>query len=92
MSRASKILSQLDFILSNKLYLDPKTRFQESSQEKEGVTPSYRVLEEAGPDHNKQFTVGVFLGENKIASGAGSSKQEAETEAAKAALLKKGWE
>jgi len=87
-----KILSKLDFILSNKLYLDPKTRFQEASQEKEGVTPSYKVLEETGPDHNKQFMVGVFLGNAPVASGLGSSKQEAETEAAKAALAEKGWE
>jgi ribonuclease-3 len=48
-------------------------------------------LKEEGPDHDKQFTVGVFLGKEKIAEGTGKSKQEAEQEAAKNALLEKGW-
>ncbi len=86
------ILEKLPFILEHKLYLDAKTKFQEAAQEKFSVTPTYRVLSETGPDHNKQFTVGVFLGEEMVAQGEGTSKQEAETAAAEAGLQAKGWE
>jgi ribonuclease-3 len=86
------VISKLDFVLEHKLYLDPKTKFQEIVQEKQGITPSYRVLGEAGPDHNKEFTVGAYIGQELIAEGIGSSKQEAETAAAEAALHAKGWE
>ncbi len=85
------ILSKLNDILKNKLYLDAKTAFQESSQKKIGVTPSYFVINEEGPDHNKIFTVEVRLGKDVVAQGKGFSKQEAETEAARAALKEKGW-
>lgn len=86
------ILFKLDDILKHKLYLDPKTAFQEASQEKTGITPSYFVVNEEGPDHNKTFTVEVRLGEETVASGTGTSKQEAETDAARAGLAEKGWE
>lgn len=85
------VLSRLPNILENKLYLDPKSRFQECAQEISGVTPSYRVLEETGPDHAKQFTVGVFLGDELVASGTGTSKQEAQVAAAQEGLVAKGW-
>ena len=85
------ILSHLDFILKNELYVDPKSKFQETSQDLLGVTPVYRVLEETGPDHAKEFTVGVFLDKEMVAVGRGSSKQEAQVAAAQAALEAKGW-
>ncbi len=85
------ILSRLDDILSKKLYLDPKTKFQESAQEKLNLTPTYQVLEESGPDHAKNFKVGVYLGADLVASGDGASKQEAQVEAAENALRVKGW-
>jgi ribonuclease-3 len=85
------ICTQLKNILENKLYLDAKSRFQETSQEKYGITPSYKVLSETGPDHNKKFVIGVFLDKEKIAEGTGSSKQEAQMSAAEAALKEKGW-
>lgn len=85
------VLSRLEHILKHQLYLDPKSRFQECAQEIVGVTPSYRVLEEVGPDHAKQFTVGAFLGDDLIASGVGTSKQEAQIAAAEKALETKGW-
>jgi len=85
------VLSKLDHILEHKLYVDPKSRFQEAAQETSGVTPSYRVLSETGPDHAKEFTVGVFLGSEMVASGKGSSKQDAQIEAARKALEAKGW-
>lgn len=87
-----KLLIELPNILENKLYRDPKSLFQEKSQEKTGATPTYEVLGESGPDHAKNFIVGVFLGNNLIAKGEGPSKQIAQELAAKAGLEKKGWE
>lgn len=84
-------LGKLDFILKNKLYLDPKTYFQEQAQEKLGVTPTYRVLREEGPDHNKTFTVAVHIGDAEVAVGTGSSKQAAQVNAAHRAIQLKGW-
>jgi len=85
------IISKLAHILKYKLYLDAKSRFQEMAQEVEGVTPNYHVLAEAGPDHLKEFVVGVFLNNVQIASGKGTSKQEAQMRAAEAGLAVKGW-
>ncbi|MBI4215528.1 MAG: ribonuclease III [Parcubacteria group bacterium] len=87
----NEILSKLPNILENKLYLDPKSKFQEMAQEKMGITPSYKVLEEYGPDHARHFKVGVYLGEELVGSGEGSSKQEAQVEAADKALKVKKW-
>lgn len=87
----AKILSKLDYILSHKLYLDPKSKFQEKAQEESGITPHYRVLKETGPDHNKIFEVGLYLGEELIEKGRGSSKQEAQVEAAEKGIKKMGW-
>ncbi|HBH46675.1 MAG: ribonuclease III [Candidatus Jacksonbacteria bacterium RIFOXYC2_FULL_44_29] len=86
------IVSKLANILKNKLYLDPKTRFQESAQEQETVTPTYKVLKEEGPDHAKTFTIGVYLKDELVAIGQGLSKQEAQVEAALKALQVKKWE
>jgi ribonuclease-3 len=85
------VISRLPYILEHQLYLDPKSRFQEAAQEKAGVTPHYRVIEEVGPDHAKSFTVGVFLGEELVASGVGTSKQEAQIAAAEKGIEVKGW-
>jgi len=82
---------KLPEIIEKGLFKDPKTRFQEEAQERVKITPAYKVLEEWGPDHAKHFVVGVFLGNELIAKGEGSSKQEAEEEAAKNALKIKGW-
>ncbi|HBP01259.1 MAG TPA: ribonuclease III, partial [Candidatus Moranbacteria bacterium] len=70
---------------------DPKSYFQEKSQENEKITPSYRVVKEWGPDHDRHFIVGVYLGDELIAKGEGTSKQEAQREAAKNGLDAKGW-
>lgn len=86
------ILSHLEFILKNELYVDPKSKFQETAQELLGVTPSYKVLEEKGPDHAKEFTVGIFLDSALVAVGQGTSKQEAQVAAAQAAIEAKGWQ
>ncbi len=86
------IEKKLPEILEKGLFKDPKSKFQEEAQERVGITPTYKVLKEWGPDHAKQFLVGVFLGEELVATGQGFSKQEAEEEAAKKALKIKGWE
>lgn len=85
------LLKELPEIIEKKLFRDAKSRFQEEAQERMGITPTYRVLEEWGPDHAKNFLVGVFLKEELVAKGKGSSKQEAEQEAAENALKIKGW-
>ena len=87
----AQVLTRLPHILENQLYLDPKSRFQEASQERAGITPTYRVISEAGPDHAKQFIVGVYVGGEQVATGTGSSKQEAQVDAAQHALEVKGW-
>ena len=81
----------IDTIVEKKLWIDAKSRFQERAQEKAGTTPSYKTLKEVGPDHDKKFTLGVFLGDVQVALGVGQSKQEAEQKAAEKALEVKGW-
>lgn len=85
------ILTKLDEIIEKGLHVDAKSQFQEVCQEVEEKTPHYEVLEESGPDHDKQFTMGAYIEDELIAKGKGSSKQKAEDAAAKAALKKKGW-
>lgn len=82
---------RLDEVLAEGLYTDPKSRFQELAQEKTGITPGYRVLKEWGPDHDRHFSAGVFLGEELVAEGEGVSKQEAQREAARQGIIIKGW-
>lgn len=86
------LIPELPYILSNQLYLDPKSKFQEMSQEKLGLTPTYKVLKESGPDHDKKFQVGIYLDKELIATSTGSSKQEAQVKAADRALEKKKWQ
>lgn len=85
------IVTKLPDVLDQGLWMDPKSRFQESAQEVVGVTPTYKVLKEDGPDHDKHFVVGVFVDKEKVAEGGGGSKQEAQVEAAENALKIKGW-
>jgi ribonuclease-3 len=85
------LIKELPQIIEGQLFKDAKSLFQEEAQEKKGVTPVYRVLEEWGPDHSKHFVIGVFLKEELVAQGEGSSKQEAEEKAAEKALEIKKW-
>ncbi len=85
------VVSHLPEVLKEGSYADPKSRFQEIAQEKMSLTPNYRVLRESGPDHDRHFVSGVYLGEELIAEGEGKSKQEAQREAAKNGLIVKGW-
>jgi len=83
-----QLISLLPEIIEKKLYIDPKSRLQEITQEKIGKTPEYIVIREEGPDHDKIFTVSVRVGHETLAQGEGSSKQRAEQSAAQLALKK----
>ena len=85
------VLSELPRIIKDNLYRDAKSLFQEKAQEQIGVTPNYEVIQEWGPDHARQFKVGVYLGKDLIAEGEGPSKQEAQQKAAESALKARGW-
>ena len=80
------IIVELPLIINEGTYLDPKSKLQEIIQEKQGVTPTYQVISEQGPDHDKVFLVGVFIGNTRVGEGKGPSKQEAEVAAAENAL------
>jgi ribonuclease-3 len=86
-----KILCHMDDILEDKLYQDPKSKFQEEAQERIGITPGYRVEKEWGPDHDKHFVIGVYIGPEKVAEGEGTSKQAAQRRAAEKGLEVKEW-
>jgi len=85
------MLSKLENILSNELFLDPKSKFQERSQDLYKITPHYKVLKESGPDHDKIFEIGLYLRDELIAKGKGSSKQEGQVDAARKGIKKKKW-
>lgn len=82
----SNLLVRIDEIINNKLYIDAKSNLQEILQAQEQVTPKYKVIREYGPDHDKQFEVGVYFNKKLLASGHGASKQSAERDAATNAL------
>ena len=86
------LLIHTDEIIEAGKYKDPKSTVQEKAQDVIGVTPSYKVVSESGPDHDKKFVIAIYFGTEKIAEGEGKSKQEAETDAAKNALTEKGWD
>ncbi len=80
------ILSTFEQILSSGSWMDPKSHLQELAQSQEIATPVYKVMEEDGPDHDKIFTVGVYVNNNLRGQGNGPSKQAAQQKAAEAAL------
>lgn len=80
------ILSKLETILETGSWRDPKSHLQEVSQRIDNHTPLYKVLEEVGPDHDKLFTLGVYVGDKLMGTGKGPSKQTAQQAAAGAAL------
>ena len=85
---AKHILSKIDTVLDEGLWRDPKSYVQELAQKIDGVTPVYRTLREEGPDHDKKFTVGIYVGDNMKGIGVGHSKQEAQTAAAREGVKK----
>lgn len=88
---AKQLFYKTDEVVEKKLWQDAKSRLQEIAQEKLRVTPRYELLSQTGPDHDRVFVTGVYLGEEKAAQGEGRSKQEAEQDAAQKALAAKGW-
>lgn len=88
---ADQLFHKTDEVVAKRLWQDPKSRLQEVAQEIVGATPRYELLDQSGPDHDKRFIVGAYVGSEKIANGAGKSKQEAEQAAAEAALKVKNW-
>jgi ribonuclease III len=85
------VLQRLPDVISQKLYRDAKSLLQEEAQDRLSVTPTYRVMEEWGPDHARQFKIGVYLGKELAGEGQGQSKQDAQQAAADDALKNKGW-
>lgn len=85
---AKHILVKIDTILEEGSWRDPKSYVQELAQKIDGMTPVYRTLKEEGPDHDKKFTVGIYVGDSLKGTGVGHSKQEAQTEAAKEGVKK----
>ena len=88
---AGRLFDMTEGIVANRLWQDAKSRFQELTQEHVSVTPRYETLSQEGPDHDRVFTVGVYLKNELVAEGNGRSKQEAEQQAAEKAIKAKGW-
>ncbi len=80
------LLPKLRPTIEQGLHLDAKSQFQLLAQDELGVTPEYRILDESGPDHDKTFLAGAFIGDRMVGQGTGPSKQEAEKVAAQDAL------
>lgn len=89
---ARRLFGHTEEIIKKRLWQDAKSRFQELAQEHASITPTYETVSQEGPDHDRVFTIGVYLRREKIAEGKGRSKQEAEQQAAQAAMLAKGWD
>ncbi len=88
---ADQLFHKTDEVVEKGLWQDAKSKLQEIAQEREGITPTYQVVSQAGPDHDKTFLIGAFIGTERLATGEGRSKQEAEQDAAQKALAAKGW-
>ncbi|MDO8600202.1 MAG: ribonuclease III [bacterium] len=86
------LFTHLEKVVSEELYKDPKSMFQEEAQERVSITPTYEVMKEWGPDHDKHFVVGLFLEKELVAEGEGPSKQAAQEEAARNGLRVKNWQ
>jgi ribonuclease-3 len=88
---AEQLFHKTDEVVEKRLWQDAKSKLQEIAQERQGITPTYQLMDQSGPDHDKTFVVAAFVGAEKLATGEGRSKQEAEQDAAQKALAAKGW-
>lgn len=88
---SDSLIPEMKKILEEGLWRDAKSYVQEKAQELLSITPTYQVMSETGPDHDKVFVVGIFFGSTRVAEGRGSSKQEGQQDAARNALKTKGW-
>jgi len=82
----TNLFYKIDSIVNNNEYKDSKSTLQEITQEKFGMTPQYKIIKSEGPDHDRTFTVGVYVNSDLLATGIGSSKQKAQQNAANIAL------
>ncbi len=82
------LFPNIEAIIKNKLYKDAKSHLQEIVQALGFETPSYEVITEVGPDHDKEFTVTVTVGDSIAGRGSGKSKQHAQQAAAREAVKK----
>ncbi|MCB9814204.1 ribonuclease III [Candidatus Nomurabacteria bacterium] len=89
---AGHLFAKTENIVHKRLWQDAKSRFQELAQEHSSITPTYETINQVGPDHDRVFTVGVYLKSELVAEGQGRSKQEAEQQAAEKAVIAKGWD
>lgn len=87
----AQLFHKTDEVVEKRLWQDPKSRLQETAQGLVGITPTYELSSQSGPDHDKRFVVTARIGTERIATGEGKSKQEAEQDAAQKALTAKGW-
>ena len=88
---SNNLFNLIDKIVAEKSWIDSKSLFQEKAQEYYGETPAYKTVKETGPDHDKHFTVAVYVGTEMVAEAGGKSKQEAEQATARKALEVKEW-
>lgn len=88
---SEQLFPKTEEIVEKRLWQDAKSRFQELAQEHSNITPTYETTSQEGPDHDRVFTVAVYIGKAKVAEGKGRAKQEAEQEAAEKAIEAKGW-
>lgn len=88
----STLFGKIADIIAEGSWRDAKSYVQEKSQEIYSETPRYELVSSEGPDHDKEFIMAIYFGENKIAEGSGNSKQKAQQSAAQAAIIKEGWE
>lgn len=86
------LFHKIEPIVQSKSWKDSKSYVQELAQEKLGITPEYKLIEEIGPDHDREFIIGIYFGDKKIAEGRGRSKQIAEQEAAQNAIAAQSWD
>ncbi|MBI4079878.1 ribonuclease III [Candidatus Kaiserbacteria bacterium] len=87
----TQLFHKTDEVVSKRLWQDAKSRLQEIAQGMVGITPTYELMSQSGPDHDKRFVVAARIGDERLANGEGRSKQEAEQDAAQKALASKGW-
>ncbi len=88
---AKQLFHKTDEVVAKRLWQDAKSKLQELAQEQNGITPTYELVDQTGPDHEKRFVVAARIGTERLATGEGRSKQEAEQDAAQKSLAMKGW-
>ena len=88
---AKALFHKTDEVVEKRLWQDAKSKLQELAQDKAGVTPTYEMVNQSGPDHDKRFVIAVTIAGERVALGEGRSKQEAEQAAAEKGLAAKGW-